>query len=167
MHYVSVGIVSLRRVGIVTVTVMIVAAMMATGAGATSLYQAGCIHGAPAGWITAPAQPGDQFVVWAPPADKKLAQDAVTTIRAKNFIGYYESKLNIAHVGFGNQAASGRFEIFLDPDLRSALPNADGITEKRCENSAREAIDIYAGIGDDEVFHAALAHAVLESVYTN
>ena len=102
-------------------------------------------------------------MVWAPPADKKLAQDAATTIRGKNFFGYYESKLNIAHLGFGNQAASGRFEIFLDPELRSALTNADGITAKRCENPAREAIDIYAGIGDDEVFHAALAHELFHA----
>jgi hypothetical protein len=128
-----------------------------------SVCRPDCIHGAPAGWVTAPAQPSDQFVVWAPPAYVKLAEDAAKTIRGKNFFGYYESKLNIAHLGFANQAASGRFEIFLDPDLRSALKNADGLTAKRCENPAREGIDIYAGINDDEVFHAAIAHELFHA----
>ncbi len=161
---VYVGIVSVRRLGIVTAVVAIVAlGASAPGAAAASLYQPDCIHGAPAGWVTAPAQPSDQFVVWAPPAYGKLAEDAAKTIRGKNFFGYYESKLNIAHLGYGNQAASGRFEIFLDPDFRSALKNADGITAKRCENPAREAIDIYAGIGDHEVFHAAIAHELFHA----
>ena len=135
----------------------------AQAAAAASLYNptSDCISGAPAGWVTAPPKPNDQFTVWAPPAYAGRAADAASEIRAKKFFGYDESQLGISQLGFPGQ--TGLFDVFLDPALPQALKNADGVNAKRCENAAIDAVDVSAAIGNAEVFHAALAHELFHA----
>jgi hypothetical protein len=135
----------------------------AQAAAAASLYNAGsdCISGAPAGWVTAPPKPTDPFTVWAPPAYKGRAADAANEIRSKNVFGFYETKLGISRLGYASQ--TGRFDVFLDPQLHQAYAQANGVNARRCENAAIDAADIYAGISNAEEFHAALAHELFHA----
>jgi len=135
----------------------------AAHAAGASLYdpKANCIHGALLAWVEAPAKKGDQFTVWAPPAYAKLASDAASEIRSKDFFGYYEDKLHISSLGYPGQGNS--FDIYLDPDLQQALPQADGVNAPRCEYPGRDAVDVQAGIKDTEVFHATLAHELFHA----
>jgi hypothetical protein len=120
-----------------------------------------CLHGAPAGWITAPAKAGDQFTVWAPPGHGARAADAASEIRSKGFFGFYEGKLQIPRLGFPGQ--TGRLDVFLDPELGVAYKNANGVNEPRCENAAVDAVDINAVISNAEEFHAAIAHELFHA----
>jgi hypothetical protein len=130
---------------------------------ADSLFDAGanCIHTAPASWVSPPSKSGDQFVVEAPAKYKQKAADAAHEIRNKDFFGYYEDKLNIARLGYPGQ--QGKFELFLDPALTSALPEADGANAPRCEDSARDAVIVDTGINSADGFHATIAHELFHA----
>jgi hypothetical protein len=135
----------------------------AHAAAAASLYDpnANCISGAPAGWVTAPAKPSDQFTVRAPAAYASRAGDAASEIRSKNIFGDYETKLGITRLGYTSQ--TGRLDVFLDPQLPQAYKNANGINASRCENAAIDAVDVNAGIANAEEFHAAIAHELFHA----
>ena len=130
---------------------------------AASLYvpNSDCIHTAPAGWITVPSKSSDQFVVHAPAAYAKRAADAANEIRANKFFGYYKTQLNLGALGYSGQTAP--VEVDLDPELRAALPNADGVNASSCEDGSRDAVDVYAGITSADGFHATLAHELFHA----
>ena len=155
-------VLGVRRGSIVIGLTIAIVGIVPAFASAASVYDpANCIHVAPAGWITAPSQPSDQFVVHAPAAEANRAADAASEIRSKGFFAYYESHLKIGGLGYLGQ--TGRFDVYLDPDLRTVLPKADGVNASSCENPGRDAVDVYAGITSADAFHATLAHELFHA----
>ena len=114
--------------------------------------------------MAAPSKAGDQFIVWAPPADMAKAIDAADTIRQEDFLGAYEDKLSIPRVGQPGQ--TGRFQVLLDPDFHSALPGADGVEAARCEIKGADAAAVWPGLSGEE-FHATLAHELFHAAQAN
>jgi hypothetical protein len=113
--------------------------------------------------VSAPSKPGDQFVVQAPKAYAGLADKIAGVIRPPpaDIFDRYEQRLQIPELGIAGQQKP--FEVFLDPDLQSALPQADGVTAPRCFDSGRVAVDVDATIGDADQRDATVAHELFHA----
>jgi hypothetical protein len=130
---------------------------------ATSLYDSGgvCINPPPSTWAAAPSSSSDQFTVTAPPGYAKAAIAARDVIRSKGFFGYYEAHLKIARLGLTGQPQP--VQLFIDPDLRQAIPGAGGVTEPFCGNTGAIAIALYPDTSDPDQFGASIAHELFHA----
>ncbi|MGZ4190689.1 MAG: hypothetical protein ACXVQ5_12725 [Actinomycetota bacterium] len=153
----------MRRGGIVIGLATAIIGVASATASAASIYEAvpDCINPPPANWITAPSHSGDPFVVHAPPGASALAADAAHEIRTKDFFGFYEARLDIGALGYPNQ--TGKFDVYLDPELPSALPQAAGVNATMCTDTSRDAIDVWSKITTADEFHATLAHELFHA----
>jgi len=146
-----------------------VGAALATWLGSTSqapaasLLHGGCLIGAPSDWVSAPSKPDDQFVVQAPKAYAGLADKVAGVIRPppRDIFEAYEDRLQIPALGIAGQQKP--FEVFLDPELKVADPGADGVTEPRCFDSGRVAVDVDATIADPDELDATVAHELFHA----
>jgi hypothetical protein len=153
------------RRGCIVIGVMMIAlaAGVPATASAASIYDApsDCVNPPPANWITAPSHNGDQFVVHAPPGEAGLAADAAHEIRTRDFFGVYEDRLGLTALGYPGQ--SGQFDVYLDPDLSSSLPQAAGVNAPMCTNASRDAVDVLSKLSSADEFHATLAHELFHA----